>query len=53
MRIQETDRVLKEARIARHAANAVENGGVQTRTWIAGIAALLALAGVVAYFRTR
>jgi len=53
MRIQETDRVLKEARIARHAANAVEKGGIQTRTWIAGIVALLALAGVVAYFRNR
>jgi len=53
MRIQETDKVLKEARVARHAANAVEDGGVPAGAWIAGVVAVLALAGIVAYFRNR
>lgn len=35
MRIQETDRILKEARLARHSASQQhqEEGGVMTRAW--------------------
>ena len=33
MRIQETDRVLKEARIQRHAAGSEEQSGVLTKVW--------------------
>lgn len=33
MRIQETDRILKEARIARHAAHQHEHESVITRAW--------------------
>jgi hypothetical protein len=33
MRIQETDRILKESRYARHAASHQEEEGVLTRAW--------------------
>jgi hypothetical protein len=33
MRIQETDRILKESRNARHAQRAEEHPGLRTRAW--------------------
>jgi hypothetical protein len=33
MRIQETDRILKESRYARHSANQHEDEGVVSRAW--------------------
>jgi hypothetical protein len=33
MRIQDTDRILKESRYARHAASTVQDEGVMSRTW--------------------
>jgi hypothetical protein len=51
MRIQETDKVLKEARFARRAAGE-ETSGI-SKSWLAGVVALLAVAGLVAYFRNR
>jgi hypothetical protein len=33
MRIQETDRILKESRYARHAAHQTEDEGFMSRTW--------------------
>jgi hypothetical protein len=33
MRIQETDRILKESRHARHSAHQHEDEGVMSRTW--------------------
>lgn len=44
MRIQDTDRVLKEARFSRR-NNAVEKGGSISRAWIAVIVAIIAVAG--------
>jgi hypothetical protein len=33
MRIQETDRILKDARVARHGAQQHEQGNVLSRAW--------------------
>lgn len=51
MRIQDTDRVLKEAKYARHAARDDESGSMLWR-WLTGSAiALAAVAGVFLYLR--
>lgn len=50
MRIQDTDRVLKEARYERHAAHVEPRNSMWT--WLTGTAvALLAVAGVFAYLK--
>ena len=50
MRSQDTDRVLKEAKIARHAAHVEPRSAMWT--WLTGTAvALLAVAGVFAYLK--
>ena len=50
MRIQETDKVLKEAKFARHAAYVEPRSSMWT--WLTGTAiALVAVAGVFAYLK--
>ena len=50
MRIQETDRVLKEAKISRHAAQPEPRSAMWT--WLTGsVVALLAVVGVFAYLK--
>ncbi len=50
MRIQETDRVLKEAKYARHNAQPAPRSPMWT--WITGtVVALLAVVGVFTYLR--
>ena len=52
MRIQETDRVLKEAKYARHAAHDEDEGRSMLWTWLTGSAgALAAVVGVFLYLK--
>jgi hypothetical protein len=52
MRIQETDRILKEAKVARHSAVVEKRGGL-SRTWITAIVAFVAVLIGVALFAKR
>jgi hypothetical protein len=52
MRIQETDKILKEAKISRHAVSENRGGGVST-TWITAIVAFVAVLVGVAFFARR
>ena len=50
MRIQETDRILKEAKYARHAAHVEPKSAMWT--WLTGsVVALLAVVGVFVYLK--
>jgi hypothetical protein len=53
MRIQETDRVLKDAKFARHSAVDENRGSGMSRAWIAGIVAFVAVLVGVAFFAKR
>lgn len=53
MRIQETDKILKQAKIARHANAEPESQGV-LGMWLGGTAmALAAVIGIFVYLRRR
>jgi len=46
MRIQETDRILKESRYARHSAGQHEDEGVMSRAWKAVVSLPAKLTGL-------